>query len=488
MSDSGFIRVFVDPALGSAAALARRSVEQLLRISGWRAVEAEEPGAADLVYSPRGVEAFGAVLPSAGEAAWRNLATSHPVRIGDLVLPSRAVLPAECGGEPAIDVPLAAHFFLCGVHERDPQVHCSVDGIPDASIGRWGLLECPVVDLLSQRLAKHLTNAQSLPTPAPRWPRGREWAVCLTHDCDRPFRYRAIGYLLDLRLAAQRRAWPLATSRLLKAVYSGAMFGLRPDPYFSSWRSWTCLERQLGIRSTFYIATWTRYQRDADERDVGYSCDDRRIRELATELANGGWELGLHSSIRAWRRPAGFADEVARFERAFRVRPSGFRGHYWSLDPVSPERSLQQAHEQAGFLYDSSFGMNLAFGYRRGTSLPYRPSDPASGKEVGLWEIPPTIMDGAALAAASCPDRRKSLLRGLFEATKRRGGLLVLDWHEHSLASGVVLGADLVEVLAEFAGDGTCWWTTPSAVVEWASKDRWSQQMKCDASISSSPR
>src|SRR6266702_2529043 len=148
MSDSGFIRVFVDPALGSAAALARRSVEQLLRISGWRAVEAEEPGAADLVYSPRGVEAFGAVLPSAGEAAWRNLAT---------------------------------HFFLCGVHERDPQVHCSVDGIPDASIGRWGLLECPVVDLLSQRLAKHLTNAQSLPTPAPRWPRGREWAVCLTH-------------------------------------------------------------------------------------------------------------------------------------------------------------------------------------------------------------------------------------------------------------------------------------------------------------------
>jgi hypothetical protein len=476
MTDSGSIRLFVDPALRSAAALARRGLEQLLRIAGWQTVEAKEPGAADLVYSPLGAATFDGAVPSAGESAWRDVVTSHPVRIGDLVLPSQAVLPTQRGREPAIDLPLAAHFFLCGMHERDPQVHRSSDGIPDGSIGKWGLLECPVVDCLSQRLSEYFTNVRNLPTPAPRWPGGREWAVCLTHDCDRPFRYRAAGYLLDLGLAARRRAWSLAASHLLKAAYSGAMFSLRPDPYFNSWRSWTCLERQLGIRSTFYIGTWTRYERDADERDVGYSCYDRRIRTLASELADGGWELGLHSSIRAWRRPTGFADEVERFQRAFRVRPSGFRSHYWSLDPVSPERSLQQAHEQAGFLYDSSFGMNLAFGYRRGTSFPYRPIDPASGKEVGLWEIPPTIMDGATLAGTSCSSERKLLLRGLFEATKRRGALLVLDWHEHSLASGVILGADLIEVLGEFVGDSTCWWTTPSAVVEWASKDRWTRQ------------
>src|SRR4051794_31846574 len=172
MTDSGSIRLFVDPALRSAAALARRGLEQLLRIAGWQTVEAKESGPADRVSSRLGAATFAGAVPSAGESAWRDIVTSHPVRIGDLVLPSQSVLPTQRGREPGIDLPLAAHFFLCGMYERDPQVHRSSDGIPDGSIGKWGLLECPVVDCLSQRLSEYFTNVRNLPTPAPRWPGG----------------------------------------------------------------------------------------------------------------------------------------------------------------------------------------------------------------------------------------------------------------------------------------------------------------------------
>ena len=47
-----------------------------------------------------------------------------------------------------------------------------------------------------------------------------------------------------------------------------------------------------------------------------------------------------------------------------------------------------------GMLYDSSLGLVQGYGFRSGTSWPYRPFDHHSGRMIKIWEISLHLMDG----------------------------------------------------------------------------------------------
>lgn len=461
------LNCFVDPTLGRQRPRACAALAELLAIAGWSSKFVNDPSAADLAYGSSSVRIFD--LPFAGADAWALIGDSRPIAIRGVTQPSRAAI-ATTRARELVDPVLSTDFYLRGLPERFARAETK--GIPDARSSEWGLFDVPAVQANARALRARLA-ACGFPAPRPAWPAGKTWALCLSHDCDQPTRFRPIGYARDALRAARQAAPRLAAGCAAKAVYCAAA-RFRDDPFLRSWNDWMRFESSLGIRATYYVATWNRYDRRSDSRDVPYAVKDPRIRSVVAGLLDGGWEVGLHSSIDAWRDGGRFEEEAHRFERAFGTRPRGMRGHFWSLDPSAPERTLALARAQAAIDYDSSLGMDLVQGFRRGVAYPFRPYDD-NGQGSGVWEIPPTVMDWALYLSGPDTERRCQVLRARAKGVAACGGLLVLDWHEYTLAPGVMsdLAEGLLHELAEFAADSSCWIATAAQIVDWCSHARW---------------
>jgi len=471
------VRVHVDPVFATRVGAVRATLACVLEMAGWRAVDAHHADEADVVYGPAGpggTTPTGRVrLESASPDAWRSLERSSPVNVGAHVLPSGALV--DINGRPAPDWVAVAAFFLCGMHEKDPAIMESDRpwATPGPRLAGWGLTTAPTVQAAVCAIAERMARSDSAPPPAPRWPSGKRWAIAVTHDLDRYRKYRVDEFLRYARrlIARGRPAASLVT--LGKAVVSSPV-GIARDPYVRSFREWIGFERESGIRSSIYISVVPRADRHGTELDVPYSLTDRGLVDWLRRLDSEGWEIGLHSSLRAWKNPDGFARERARLQSGASILPLGVRGHYWSLDPTDREESLRRM-ASAGFRYDSSLGMNVVEGYRRGAGYPYRPYSAADGAPLGLWEVEPTTMDYALYLAGTTRESRLAALRRRVDEVKRNGGLLVLDWHTDSLTSGYMEGtaAAVLNLLRDAAADATCWIAPTRDIVGWCSEGRW---------------
>lgn len=469
------INVHIDSIFSPVRPLVLRAVEHLVQLAGWNCQAVNDPDDAHLCYSPNDRRNWPS--PCAGLAPWLHRDARRPVAVDELVAPADTVVERPFPGGGRCDWLATAHFVLCGGGERDEhRMLCR--GVPGPNIGEWGLLAQPTVDILAERLRRKLLQRfASLDSPRPKWPQGKTWAFCLTHDCDRVYRFRAADYLRDAaRELAKRRIRPSAAA-LAKAAYCAAAKPLAPnDPLLQSWRNWLKFEESAGIPGTYYVGTWNRHLPQSDDRDVHYDCRDRGIQNIVGQLRRSGFEVGLHSSIRAWefQRIGGEAD---LFERHFGFRPAGFRGHYWSIARDNIAKCFAQA-QRAGFTYGSALGMNLVHGYRRGSAYPYRPYDATTGEPSGVWEVPPIVMDQSLLLAGDSTQERIESFWQRVDNVQQHQGCLVMDWHSDSLAGGFMenLARHLLPELRRVAGDPSCWLTTPRQLVAWCSRERWAAE------------
>lgn len=466
-SSSQKVQVFVDEGLAEFRDAAFAAIAELVRIAGWQSECCQVAGKADLRYTERSD-----VFAFAGVSGWRQIATATPVDVDGEVFPDAAVTRPD-----GLDVVLAAHFFLCGLYERDPQC-LENNGVPGTGALKWGIDRGPSVNRIALELRRTLAAMPGLESPRPLWPEGKTWALALTHDCDRVFLYRFKSFLTDSWRALKAGRLLLSAECLLKAAYSAVVGPFRTDPYFQSWRRWMEFEREIGIRSAFYIGTWNRSDPQshmtATVSDLGYDYRDPRLQKLTRELSAGGWEIGLHSGTQAWMHEGQYAREAERFASGYGVFPSGQRGHYWCLNPLKPHDAFPKI-KNAGILYDSSLGMNRLHGYRRGVAYPFKPYDPSTGTWSGLWELPPVIMDDALHRAGRNASERMDAFRKRVAESKEASGLLVLDWHEYTLADGIMddLGKQFCEELTDISRDSSCWIAKPHQVYEWCAIDRW---------------
>jgi hypothetical protein len=456
------VPVHVDPVYGAASGRIHAAVETLLEIAGYRARRVGDAAAAHVRY---GSPEAGYCVPP---AVWLRLPETAPVEIGGLTVPSCAVNPAV--GAPAqcdVDRYLATYFFLTGRHERGLEQPGQF--APCADIGRWGVLRAPVVDALAAALANDLA-ARGVRAARPRWPDAKHWALALSHDCDRALAYLPGAYARDVMHLMRRGRGTRAAKAAVKAAVSALASRLVPDPCARSATDFVEFERRHEMRGTYFFASWGRHDFDGDENDLAYNHATTAVARLARGIADAGMELGLHSSIRAWRGSGRFGLEAERFARGYGVRPTGLRAHWWSLEPGAHEGSLRLAAND-GFAYDSSFGMNERTGFRRGIAYPFRPFDPESGEPIGLIEIPPTIMDDALLLTPNDP---VATLRSQADAVRAVGGVLVLDLHSDVLRSrrwGAMSAAVLKEVSRWRRDDTSCWFASLGQIADWV-RDR----------------
>jgi len=471
------VRVYVDPVFAARVGPIRSALACLLEIGGWRAVEAGDDNDADVVYAParadRKTPAGRVWLEAISPQAWASLERSTPVTIDGNVLPSGAL--SDLGGRPAPDWVAVAAFFLSGMHENDRALMESNRpwATPGARLAEWGLTTEPTVRAAVSAVAERIAGAAPALRPAPRWPSGKRWALAVTHDVDRYRKYRFDEFV---RYAGRLwgRGQPAAAMVALGKAFVSAAGALLTDPYVRSFRDWIAFEHGVGIRSSIYVSVVPRADPQGTELDVPYALTDRGLLDWLRRLDGEGWEIGVHSSLRAWTSEDGFAVERARLHSAASILALGVRGHYWSLDPADRDESLRRI-ASAGFRYDSSLGMNAVEGYRRGAGYPYRPYSLRDGAPLGLWEVPPTVMDYALYRAGRTYEHRAAALRRRVDEVKRNGGLLVLDWHSDSMAPAYMEGTTpaVLGLLRDAADDGTCWIAPARDIVAWCSEGRW---------------
>ncbi|MFB6164388.1 MAG: polysaccharide deacetylase family protein [Haloarculaceae archaeon] len=190
------------------------------------------------------------------------------------------------------------------------------------------------------------------------------FALCLTHDVDRPYKtpFHAAYYALADR-----------DPRHLRALAEDV------NPYWQ-FETVTALEDDLGVRSAWYFLSepplWRRSLREALSFDAlvqefgRYDVRDPPIADAMADLADGGWEVGLHGSYHAGSDRERLRTERDRIETVLDGPVRGGRQHYLNHDGART-----WIHYQAlGLEYDASLGSSTDAGFEHGYGV-RRPFD-----------------------------------------------------------------------------------------------------------------
>lgn len=298
-----------------------------------------------------------------------------------------------------------------------------------------GLLERPVVGryvkLLREHISAALTERGKSSNPVPLWPGGEGLAVGLSHDVD------------HIMVKSPQHSWALVRRGMgrqlvkqgrLQCVLRGcrSLLSASAGRIISSIDAgeWMDLEESMGVRSTFFFAAATR--RTAYDPFYGPEATVRvgsqmlPLREALPTLREGGWEIGLHGSVRSHTDHSMLLREKECLQRLAGSSVSGVRQHRLLFSSTD----TWEAQTRAGFAYDSTIGFNDAIGYSSGMSLPFHPYSARGGCALDLLEIPLAIQDsGLYHLAGGDPEVAVERAWSLVQSMQETGGLLTLSWH-----------------------------------------------------------
>lgn len=235
-----------------------------------------------------------------------------------------------------------------------------------------------------------------------------EFAVCLTHDVDRPYKtYQSVYYAIT-----ERRPHHLRTA------LSGE------NPYWQ-FEEVMALESELGVRSSFYflneppIGAKPKHQWADPGRWIEhlgrYEITAPEIRDVIRRLDDGGWEVGLHGSYDSARDENRLHHEKTVLDEIVGHATKGVRHHHLRLD--RPE--TWRVHASMGLQYDTSLGSSTTCGFSHG----YRPLRPFDDD---FLVFPLTIME---VGLSGDTDRAWRECERLLEEARANDAVMTVLWH-----------------------------------------------------------
>ncbi len=429
------LRVALDAAISPSRSEVAYVIATLLETAGYAAHFVWAPDAStarrddafDIYYGPRHDVPARLSIPSLPwdfrSAPSRDV--SEVRRIGQIdFLRFAGEEGGASAGDPAWlprDVVFASYWLLTGARESTwPRSRWDDLQADESLLVKEGLFARAPVSRYASLVRQHF---ESLGIPAHRWPWEESRATAafaFTHDVDYPQILRWIEVPRTLLRGQGRNAWGIATGR----------------QSFWRFRDWIDLTQRFGTRPTFYFMArrGSLLQFASGTPDALYDVSGRAFRELFVELKGAGAEVGLHASFKAFRSADVLRAERERIESIAQVRVLGNRHHYWHLDPDDPNETLRR-HDEAGFMYDSSLGLEYYPGWRRGICHPFRPYHPSQRRAIGTVQVPPAWMDDHF-------DRRRSVnhiadadaaAKQLLETARSLGGTCVVDYHARGM-------------------------------------------------------
>lgn len=339
---------------------------------------------------------------------------------------------------------------------RDPLGNLTPGGAFRSGEARLRPLADEAVQAFKQLLVEQglIKEAELLP----RWPEGKQFAVLITHDTDGPCLLEPMELAKAGIKGMLRSDQPELHAFLqgIKCRVTGA-----PDPYFA-FAHWADFEASIGAKSAFYL-----YAKCASVprhlHNPYYQISSHKARwKILRQLADRGWEIGLHSSIHGLETDHYLRAEKNKLETVLGAPIIGNRAHYWSIDWRNPLTSFRRL-AALGFVYDASLAWKDSPGFRSGTTLPYYPYDPETGKSLKLLELPTTIMDGHLFQYQAATDPH-TLFGKVVQQVQQHGGVLHLDWHTRTWADRFTYAgwrSFLQKELSHLADTGAAWFTTP---------------------------
>lgn len=246
-------------------------------------------------------------------------------------------------------------------------------------------------------------------------PEDHTFALCLTHDVDRPYKraHQAVYYALQDRSVSH-----------LTSLLPGR------NPYWQ-YDEIMDLEASLGVRSAFYFLSEPNRLRERphggllrpDEwvQHLGrYDVRSGDIAELIRTLDEGGWEVGLHGSYRSADDRERLRHEKALIEDVLGRDVVGGRQHYLRLSVPD----TWGHHRAIGLEYDASFGSSTEYGFQNG----YRPFTPLDDD----FLVFPLVLMEQALEEISRFETRKAECRRLLQEAAEHRAVMTVLWHPRS--------------------------------------------------------
>jgi peptidoglycan/xylan/chitin deacetylase (PgdA/CDA1 family) len=243
-------------------------------------------------------------------------------------------------------------------------------------------------------------------------PDGHSFALCLTHDVDRPYKRAAQSVFYALQ---DRPGHHLRTLRT------------PGNPYWQ-FEEIAALEDARGVRSAFYVLN----EPPIHEKGLGafgsprawveqlgrYDVDAPELADTLRWLADGGWEVGLHGSLASVGDVDRLAEEKAALEAVLGDTVRGGRQHRLRLDAPATWRD----HRSVGLAYDATLGSATTTGFDHGYH-PIRPFDDA------FVVFPLTIMEQALPDPGTDPDAAWAVCEQLLRAAAEHGAVMTVLWH-----------------------------------------------------------
>ena len=237
------------------------------------------------------------------------------------------------------------------------------------------------------------------------------FAVCLTHDVDRPYKtYQSVYYAVMDR--EPRHLLDLLPWR---------------EPYWQFERIMD-IESSHGVRSAFYflneqhlserpLRSWL----DPEEWKLylgRYDVEDSDIASVVRALDEGGWEVGVHGSYESFRSADRLRYEKETLESILDHEVRGGRQHYLNLD--TPETWQRQS--SVGLRYDTSLGSSSTHGFQHGYE-PLRPFDDE------FTVFPLTLMELTLSSPATHEAQAWDEIEELLTEAKEHGAVMTVLWH-----------------------------------------------------------
>jgi hypothetical protein len=215
------------------------------------------------------------------------------------------------------------------------------------------------------------------------WPDGHRWAAAFTHDLDVVAWWPLFALLRIAELGRKGRAGDALRSA------GAALAAAGRDPVLAAVRELLCIERNLGVTSTWFVLCGTPTLRSFRSGDLTYVPESPEARGIFAEVLERGHEVGLHGSFDTLESALAFQEQRERLEGITGMSVIGGRQHFLRMRPGSTQRAMATA----GFRYDATFGFPDRSGFRLGAADVVPAWDERSGEPLALDEVPLTWMD-----------------------------------------------------------------------------------------------
>lgn len=308
-----------------------------------------------------------------------------------------------------------------------------------------------------------------------RWPNGKSFAVCLTHDVDsirKPTCWDRLRCLPTFLRQAPLRETAIL---LMSAAKQALLFFENRDLNLEAWVS---AEAKYGFSSSFFFLPapipspqWT---------DNIYSYSDvisiggkrMYVHDFMKSLIERGFDVGLHGSHHCAIDPQICLSSLKTLASAMGQAPITNRQHHLFYDVVKSPKVFSEC----GLGVDSSVGSNKDTLFRSLTAMPYFLFDRQNEVSTDVLEVPLIIQDYALFAPRSLNLGRREALdhsKGIIDRIAAVNGVGAVLWHPDYGTTGDHFSVykDLLRYIFEKGGwacsarDLRQWWLRPEKKV-----------------------